>query len=138
MRKAIVAIVSALVLLAAAPAAAAPVCGDLVGLGRIQASGAGTAEGRAVVLWNGTIEVVPITSQLTSPTTGIQQWDFDDGLITVEESATLTPLFGSVSAVESDVDVVAGGSGVWSYHGTFNSSTLIARFVVHGTLCIDA
>lgn len=131
-------ILSLLITLSAgAPALAAEgeVCGDLAGYARLNASGAGTATGWAIVAFAGGVQLVTIDSQITGPTVS-QQWHFNEGTIDVVETPAPVPLRGPWQLVDSDVEVVGGGEGDWTYDGLFNEDTLVARFVVAGDPCI--
>jgi hypothetical protein len=121
---------------AAIPASAAT-CGDLLGFARVDASGAGDAQGTAVTFFDGGVEVVEIDSVITGSSVE-QTWHFNSGDVQVTETPNPVYLNGPLQLIDSDVVVHSPNSGDWIYEGVFNGQNLRASFVVKGELCIGS
>jgi hypothetical protein len=121
---------------AAIPASAAT-CGDLLAFARLDASGAGDAEGTAVVFFDGGVEVVEFDSVIVGALVE-QTWQFNSGDVQVTETPNPVYLNGPLQVIDSDVVVNSPNSGDWTYEGIFNEQNLRASFVVKGELCIGS
>lgn len=115
-----------------------PICDDLYAVARLQATGVpGEATGRALVYFDGGVQVVEFATIGIDPKGGVSQvWQFDEGDVTLLELPHPIDLFGPFQSIDSDVAVTSGGSGDWTYEGIWNENTLRATFVVRGDLCV--
>jgi len=135
-RRTIVGVVSLVMALALPASAFDEVCGDIFGIARLKASGAGAAQGSALVWFDGSAQLAEISSQVTGPDTTSQTWELAQGTVDVVEHTMPGLLPGPWQTIDSTVDVQSPNSGTWEYHGTFHEGALVARFVVTGDLCV--
>lgn len=118
------------------PALAAGECGELFAIARLNASGSGTATGRAVVIFDGGVQTVTFTSTIVSDSDVEQTWHFAEGTVEVTEHPMPVLLAGPWQLIDSDVDVDSP-EGNWHYDGLFNENSLRATFIVTGALCFS-
>ncbi|MBT8207751.1 MAG: hypothetical protein HKN07_02770 [Acidimicrobiia bacterium] len=77
------------------------------------------------------VETGPGTADITF------KWFFDEGVITVVEHSASVPIGGPFLAIDSPVDVIAGGTGSMVWVGIVDVSKSIARFALGGQICFD-
>ncbi len=65
-------------------------------------------------------------------------WFFPDGTVSIVEHSVTTPIAGPLVGFNSTIDVVAGGTGSWTWSGVSNQAAGIAHIDLQGTLCIDS
>ena len=143
MRRLILALAMAVVILVPLPSAASGHCPEITGMAYLDEGFSTNSIGVARVVLDGErvranfqknqeVEIDPTTSELT------MTWFFPTGYVKVVEHRTTTPTGGPYGRFASTIEVVEGGEGSWEWSGTVN-------FVLHiyqirdlsGDLCID-
>ncbi len=140
MRRALVALMVGALTLVPLSGAGANDCPELAGSAKLDFGK--TLTGKSKLVYEGDklkVGFVQTSFTPTGPDTfDIEfDWFFPGGTVSIVEHSTVTPLTGPLTAFDSTVEVVAGGSGHWTWSGVANLAAGKAGFDLEGTLCID-
>ena len=141
MRRIVLAAVVVMLMMVPIGGASAASCSAIDGSGRADWGGSGTGSARVVLdgeavkvnfVYTGSVETGPTTFDI------FMDWYFPSGVVSVVEHSETTPIGGAVVEFNASVDVLAGGSGGWTWSGISSSARGLASIqTLSGTLCID-
>lgn len=140
MRRVALAVLLVLLVLVPATGAVANDCPSLTGVARLDFGSTGTGEaklvhdGRQVVVDfvnTGFVETGPGTADI------FFDFFFPDGTVSIVEHSTNTPIGGPRVAFASEIEVLDGGEGHWTWSGVANVFEGFARIEsIDGNLCV--
>jgi hypothetical protein len=140
MRRIVVVVLLAAFMVVPAANLSASTCPDVSGSAKLDTQ---STLGSAKLIYDGNkikVDFVETSFTPTGPNTAdvTFDWYFPGGTVTLIEHSTTTPINGPLVAFDSTIEIVAGGSGSWTWVGVFNAANGKARFDLEGSLCIGS